>query len=272
MCTTVLHLGGFALRSKQFRKKEGRGMTAESEKDIEGLLKIGRIVGLAIQAMREALEPGMTTAELDAIGEKVLRQHGARSAPQLVYKFPGATCISINDEVAHGIPGARVVQPGDIVNLDVSAELNGYFADAGETVGVPPVKPETEHLLQCGREALARAIEAAHAGNKLNSIGRAVQTQAESCGYNVIRELSGHGVGRSIHEKPSVPNYFTHRAKENLTEGLVITLEPFLTPGTGRIYTADDGWTIKTVDGKGFAQFEHTVIITKDKPILVTAV
>ena len=247
-------------------------MTVESARDIEGLLRIGRIVGLTIQAMREALEPGITTAELDAIGEKFLRENGARSAPQLVYKFPGATCISVNDEVAHGIPGSRVIQPGDVVNLDVSAELGGYFADAGETVAVPPVKPETEHLINCAREALAHAIEAAQEGSRINSIGRAVQTHAEQCGYNVIRDLSGHGVGKSIHEKPSVPNYFTHRAKDHLTDGLVITLEPFLTPGTGRIYTSDDGWTIKTVDGKGFAQFEHTVIITKDKPILVTAV
>lgn len=247
-------------------------MTVESERDIEGLLRIGRIVGLTIQTMREALEPGMTTGELDAIGERYLKANGARSAPQITYKFPGATCISVNDEVAHGIPGARVIQPGDVVNIDVSAELDGYFADAGETVGVPPVTAETERLLRCGRRALASAIEAARVGNRLNSIGRAVQSEAERCGYNIIRDLSGHGVGRGIHEKPSVPNYYTHRAKDHLTEGLVITLEPFLTPGTGRIYTADDGWTIKTVDGKGFAQFEHTVIITKDKPILVTAV
>ncbi|MEP7292643.1 MAG: type I methionyl aminopeptidase [Chloroflexota bacterium] len=247
-------------------------MSIESERDIEGLLRIGRIVGLAIQTMREALEPGMTTAELDGVGERFLLSNGARSAPQLAYKFPGVTCISINDEVAHGIPGARVVQPGDVVNIDVSAELDGYFADAGETVGVPPVSVETERLLKCGRRALARAIEAARAGNRLNSIGRAVQSEAERCGYNVIRDLSGHGVGRAIHEKPSVPNYYSHRARETLTEGLVITLEPFLTPGTGRIYTAEDGWTIKTADGKPFAQFEHTIIITKDKPILVTAV
>lgn len=247
-------------------------MSIESPEDIQGLLRIGRIVGLAIRAMRDALEPGISTAELDAIGERFLKENGARSAPQLVYKFPGATCISVNDEVAHGIPGERVIQPGDIVNLDVAAELNGYFADSGETVAVPPVTAETERLLKCARRALNSAIDAAHAGNRLNAIGRAVQGEAERCGFNVIRELSGHGVGRSIHEKPSVPNFYTHRAKEHLTDGLVITLEPFLTPGTGRIYTADDGWTIKTTDGKPFAQFEHTVIITNGKPILVTAV
>jgi methionyl aminopeptidase len=247
-------------------------MSIESADDIKGLLKIGRIVGLAILAMRDALEPGMTTAELDAIGEKFLKQNGARSAPQLAYKFPGATCISINDEVAHGIPGKRVIQPGDVVNIDVSAELDGYYADSGMTVPVPPVTAETERLLECARRALARAIDAAQAGNRINAIGRAVQTEAERCGYNIIRDLSGHGVGRKIHEKPSVPNYFTNRAKEKLTDGMVITLEPFLTPGNGKIYTAADGWTLKTTDHKPFAQFEHTIIVTQDKPILVTAV
>ncbi len=247
-------------------------MSIESEKDITGLLRIGRIVGMAIQAMRDALEPGMTTADLDAVGERFLKQNGARSAPQLAYKFPGVTCISVNDEVAHGIPGQRVIQAGDIVNIDVSAELNGYYADSGFTVPVPPVTPETQRLIDCAQQALASAINAAQAGAHINAIGRAVQNEAERCGYTVIRELSGHGVGRRIHEKPSVPNYFTNRAKERLTEGLVITLEPFLTLGSGRIYTADDGWTIKTVDKKPFAQFEHTIIVTKDKPILVTAV
>ncbi len=247
-------------------------MSIESANDIAGLLRIGKIVGLAIKAMREALEPGITTADLDAVGARFLRENGARSAPQLAYKFPGATCISVNDEVAHGIPGSRVIAAGDIVNIDVSAELDGYFADAGETVGVPPVTADTERLLECARRALDRAIEAAHAGNRINAIGRAVQTEAERGGYHVIRDLSGHGVGRGIHEKPSVPNFYSNRASQRLTEGLVITLEPFLTTGTGRIYTAADRWTIKTMDGKPFAQFEHTIIVTKDKPILVTAV
>ncbi len=137
---------------------------------------------------------------------------------------------------------------------------------------MPPVKPETERLLAASRRALEHAIAAATAGNRINAIGRAVQTEAEHSGYNIIRELSGHGVGRRIHENPSIPNYFTNRAKDRLTEGLVITIEPFLTPGSGRVYTADDGWTIKTVDQQPFAQFEHTLIITDGQPVLVTAV
>jgi methionyl aminopeptidase len=248
-------------------------MSIESANDIAGLLRIGRIVGEAIREMRDALVPGITTGDLDAIGERFLKAHGAQSAPQLAYKFPGATCISVNDEVAHGIPGKRVIQEGDIVNIDVSAELNGYWADSGVTVPVPPVKPEVERLCECAQQALTSAIDAARAGNRINAIGRAVQDEASRCGFNIIRDLAGHGVGRGIHEKPSIPNYFTQRAKDRLTEGLVITIEPFLTLGSGKIYTdPNDHWTIKTVDGKPFAQFEHTVIITNDKPILVTAV
>lgn len=247
-------------------------MSIESEKDIEGLMRIGRIVGMALRQMSAALRPGMTTAELDEIGAAFLKSHGARSAPVLVYRFPGATCISVNDEVAHGIPGDRVIQPGDLVNIDVSAELNGYFADTGGTVPVPPVKPDVQRLCDTTRAALSRAIDAARAGKPINAIGRAVQTEAERSGFRIIRELSGHGVGRSIHEKPSVPNYFTNRAKDKLTEGLVITLEPFLTPGGGHIFTDENGWTIKTTDRALGVQYEHTVIITRDRPMLVTAV
>ena len=236
-------------------------------------MRVGRIVGLVLKAMREAVRPGMTTAELDAIGAELLKQHGARSAPQLAYRFPGATCISINDEVAHGIPGSRVIQPTDLVNIDVSAELDGYWADSGASVPMPDATNEARRICECAQKALTRAIETTSAGQHIYAIGKAVETQADKCGYNVIRELSGHGVGRGIHEKPSIPNYFTKRAKDRLTDGLVITLEPFVTTGSGRIYTADDGWTIKTVDAKSItAQYEHTVVVSKGNPILVTAV
>lgn len=247
-------------------------MSVDNERDLQGLLRIGKIVGMAMRTMAEALRPGMTTAQLDAIGAEYLARYGARSAPQLVYRFPAATCISINDEVAHGIASDRVIQPGDVVNIDVSAELGGYFADTGMTVPLAPVRPEAERLCICARRALNRAIEAATAGSKINAIGRVVQQTADECGYRVIRELSGHGVGRNIHEKPTIPNYFTHRAKDRLSEGLVITLEPFVTNGSGAVYTADDGWTIKTADGSLFAQFEHTAIIRRGRPTLVTAV
>lgn len=247
-------------------------MSIDSERDLRGLLAIGRIVGETLQVMIRALEPGMTTRDLDYIGETYLKKHGAQSAPRLAYNFPGGTCISINEEIAHGIPGDRIIQPGDLVNIDVSAEMGGYIADTGASIPVPPVPPEIDKLCSHTRRALDRAISAAQEGNRINAVGRVVQDEAQKGGFNIIRELSGHGVGRKIHEKPSVPNYFTNRAKDKLTDGLVITLEPFLTFGAGKIFTDDDGWTIKTADGKRSAQYEHTIIINGDKPILVTAV
>jgi len=247
-------------------------MSIDSQEDIIALMKIGRIVGLTLRHMLGQVRTGMSTAELDAIGEAFLKSHGARSAPILAYNFPGYTCISINDEAAHGIPGERVIQPGDMVNIDVSAELNGYWADNGASMIVPPVSPEKQRLCDYTKKALEAAIDAARAGQPIHAVGRIIENVARSGHYSTIRELPGHGVGRHIHEKPSIPNYFERRANQKLTEGLVITLEPFLSTGKGRIKTDPDGWTLRTTDGGLVAQYEHTVIITKDRPILVTAV
>lgn len=248
-------------------------MSIESDNDLIGLMNIGRICALTMLHMAKHLEPGMTTAELDRVGAAFLEKHGARSAPILTYKFPGSTCISINEEVAHGIPSERVVQAADMVNIDVSAELNGYMADTGGTFLVPPTTPEKERLCYFTKLALERSLDAARAGQPLNAIGRAVETEAKRGGYNVIRELGGHGIGRKLHEDPrNVHNFFNPRVKQKLTEGLVMTIEPFFNTGRGKIVTAKDGWTLKTTDGSLTAQYEHTVIITKDRPILVTAV
>jgi methionyl aminopeptidase len=248
-------------------------MSIENDKDIVGLMKIGRVVALTMYHMADAMKPGMTTAELDAIGAKFLAEHGARSAPILTYKFPGHTCISINDEAAHGIPGSRVIQEGDLVNIDVSAELEGYFADTGGSFPVPPISAEKQRLLDATRKALDAAIGAARAGQPLNAIGRAVEKVAKPAGYKIIRELGGHGVGRKLHEPPhAVPHYFERKARRKMQEGMVMTLEPFLTTGAIHVKTQPDGWTLKTTDGSLSAQFEHTVIITNGKPILVTAV
>jgi methionyl aminopeptidase len=248
-------------------------MIVATEKDLLGLTRIGQICGVVLQEMIGALRPGITTRELDEIGSRALMKHHARSAPILVYKYPGVTCISINDEAAHGIPGDRVVQPGDLVNIDVSAELDGYFADTGASVPVPPVAPESQALCDATQTALDAAIEAVRAGEPLNVIGREVEAIARKGGYRIIRELGGHGVGRGLHEPPrNVPNFFTPRAKERLVDGQVLTIEPFLTPGSGKIFTAKDGWTLKTVDGKPAAQYEHTLVITAKKPVLITKV
>lgn len=248
-------------------------MSIDSDKDIVALMRIGRVVGLTLKHMQDAVRPGMTTAELDAIGAAFLQQHGARSAPIITYNYPAHTCISINDEAAHGIPGDRVIEAGDLVNIDVSAELDGYFADTGASMQVPPFSPEKQRLCEATKAALNAAIHAVKAGQPINVIGKAVEPVAQRYGYSIITELGGHGVGRKLHEPPhSVPHHFDRRARTRLTEGMVMTLEPFLTTGGSRIKTDPDGWTLRTVDGSLAAQYEHTVIITKDKPILVTAV
>ncbi len=248
-------------------------MTIDDERDLEQLKIIGRIVALTLQAMIQKLEPGVTTRELDAAGKAVLEEHGAHSAPQLIYNFPGATCISVNTAAAHGIPGDQVIQPGDVVNLDVSAELNGYFADTGATIPVPPVAPEIKQLCGCARQALTSAIQAAQAGKRLNAIGKAAEAQARRCGFNVIRPLHGHGIGRALHEEPrNVRNYFYRRDSRILREGMVIAIEPFLTAGEGNIYEDSDGWTLRTTDGAIPAQYEHTIVVTRGEAIILTTV
>ncbi|KXK21248.1 MAG: methionine aminopeptidase, type I [Chloroflexi bacterium OLB15] len=248
-------------------------MTVESEGDLKSLMRIGQIVGETVRIMAEALRPGITTKELDEIGAAYLKKHHARSAPILTYKYPGYTCISINDEAAHGVPGSRVVKAGDLVNIDVSAELDGYFADTGASFPVPPITPEAEFLCDCTQMALDAALDVVSDGQRMNVIGRAVESIASKAGLHIIRDLGGHGIGRGLHETPrNVPNYYTNRAKERLVDGMVMTIEPFLTYGSGRIFTAKDGWTLKTSDGQLAAQYEHTIVITKGKPILVTAV
>lgn len=246
-------------------------MSIDGKQDIEGLQRIGAIVGEARDAMGAAVAPGISTAELDAIGRQVLDRYGARSAPQLAYNFPGTTCISVNDDVAHGIPSSqRVLRAGDLVNIDVSAELDGYWADTGASFPVGEVSGQCRALLKATRQALDDAMEEARAGAPLHNIGRVVEKRAKRCGFKVIRNLCGHGVGRYIHEEPQVPNTFHPRDRTLLQEGWVITIEPFFTTRATTAVTAADGWTLRTPDGSRGAQFEHTLIITRDRPIVVT--
>jgi methionyl aminopeptidase len=246
-------------------------MTIETHEDVLALQRIGRIVAQVLQRMLAAAEPGITTAELDAIGAQALAAHGARSAPQLAYDFPGATCISVNEEAAHGIPGARVLQRGDVVNIDVSAELDGYFADTGGTCIVPPAQPRDTRLCHAAREALQRAMRQASAGRPLNGIGRAIEATARQHGLRVIRNLASHGVGRALHEEPKeIAGYYEPRDRRVLREGMVITIEPFLSTKSREVVEADDGWTLLGAPGNRSAQYEHTMIITKGEPIVVT--
>jgi methionyl aminopeptidase len=246
-------------------------MSIDSEEDLRGLREAGRVVSLTLRAMRDALRAGMTTAEVDAIGREALERHGAHSAPEMVYGFPGANCISVNDEAVHGIPGVRCIEPGDLIKLDVTAELGGYMADAAITVAVPPATPESEGLARCAELAMWKGIRAARAGRPISTIGRAVERCVEEEGFFVLRELAGHGIGRTIHEPPSVPNFETHRARAPLTDGLVITIEPIISAGSRWTRTSNDGWTVRTRDGSRAAHFEHTLVVTRDKPLVLTA-
>lgn len=204
-------------------------MTVESQQDIDGILNTGRVVAYVRDAMLNAVEPGMTTAELDKLGAELLDRFGAKSAPRVTYNFPGATCISINEEAAHGIPGPRVIQAGDIVNVDVSAELDGYFADTGGTIVVPPVATVKARLCHATQLALKNALAEARAGAPINRIGKAVQRTAKSHGFKVIKNLAGHGVGRSLHEEPEdIVGYFDRRDTRRLQLGQVLAIEPFL--------------------------------------------
>ncbi len=246
-------------------------MTIETQSDITALHRIGKIVASTLHHMLDGAEPGMTTRELDAIGAQLLAKHGARSAPQLTYNFPGATCISINEEAAHGIPGDRVIRAGDVLNIDVSAELDGYFADTGGTRVVPTTNAQKTRLCHATRTALAQAMKAARAGRPLNGIGAAIERTARTYGFKVIENLGSHGVGRALHEAPEyIAGYYDPSDTRVLTEGMVITIEPFLSTKSRIVSETDDGWTLAGAPGNLSAQYEHTMIITRGDPIVVT--
>lgn len=247
-------------------------MSIESYKDLLALREVGRIVRLALEAMAGRVRAGVTTAELADIGGKVMRQNGARSAPRLVYGFPGDVLISLNDEAVHGIPShSRSVRAGDLVKLDVTFEKNGYMADAAVTVPVEPVSGQARRLVACAERAFQKAMKVARADHRVNEIGRAVEREVRRSGFRVIRELGGHGIGRTIHEEPSVPNFNDPSVKQRLTAGLVITVEPIISMGSGTPVDSSDGWTVKTADGSLSAHYEHTIVITEGAPILLTA-
>jgi methionyl aminopeptidase len=248
-------------------------MSINSPEQFEKLRACGMIVGKALRAMAAEVRAGVTTAELCEIGSRVLAEHGARSSPPMVYGFPGDVCISVNDEVVHGIPGDRVIQPGDLVKLDLTAEKGGYHTDSAMSIEVAPssTKGKARELAHCAERAFRQALGVARAGNRTKDIGRAVEREVRRRGFQVVKELGGHGIGRTIHEPPSVPNYADFSAQHKLTEGLVITIEPIIAAGTGEVSLDKDGWTYRTVDGSLSAHYEHTIVITRGEPVLLTA-
>jgi methionyl aminopeptidase len=247
-------------------------VTIEHEDDLVALKRIGAIVAGVLAEMARAVTIGISTGELDAIGRDALVRQGATSAPQKAYKFPGATCISVNDALAHGIPSDRcVLRDGDLVNIDVSAELDGYWADTGASFAVGTIKPRHQKLLDATKSALAEGMAVSRAGQPLAGIARAVEHRARQSGFSVVENISGHGVGRFIHEAPHVANTLAYAEKKAMWEGLVMTIEPFFTTGARRVAQDKDGWTLRTPDGSLGAQFEHTFVVTKGEPIVLTA-
>jgi methionyl aminopeptidase len=246
-------------------------MSINEPGELAGMRAAGEVVRFMLEAMKEQVRPGITTGELDELGAGVMREHGAQSAPALVYAFPGVSCISLNDEAVHGIPGKRALQQGDLVKLDVTVEKDGFMADAAVTVPVGEVTEERQNLVACAERAFAKAMLVARAGFRVWEIGRAVEREVRRSGFSVIRELAGHGIGRTIHEEPRVPNFADAQSNQVLTEGLVITVEPIIAAGSGRVFIAPDKWTMVTADHRPSAHYEHTLVITKGAPLLLTA-
>lgn len=246
-------------------------MSITSDADWRGLKEVGRVVRLTLDTLVAHAHPGVTTGELDRLALEIFEVNDARSAPAVTYGFPGTVLISVNDEIVHGIPGRRLLKRGDIVKLDVTAEKDGYVADAALTVVLDGASQTARQLAQCAQEAFEAALAVARAGNPVNAIGRAVESTVRRYGYSVVRALEGHGVGRAIHEAPAVPNWFNARQTDVLTDGLVITIEPLIASGAGDAYEDVDGWTIRTNDGSLAAHHEHTLVITSGEPILLTA-
>ncbi|QLY24950.1 type I methionyl aminopeptidase [Bdellovibrio sp. KM01] len=249
-------------------------MIVKTEAELEGLKKIGKVVANCLQYMSRQVEPGMTTKELDELGGAYLAKYGARSGPILVYDFPGHTCISLNHEAAHGVPSdKKIIRAGDLINIDVSAELNGFFADNGGSFTVPPGRPEDVRLLEATKKALENAIAGVKAGIKLNTIGQRVEQIADEYGYTIIENLGSHGVGKSLHEAPEfIPGYFDSKDDRRLKEGHVITIEPFLSTGAHYVdEVKGDKWTLVTSSPEHrTAQFEHTMVVLKDRALILT--
>lgn len=244
----------------------------KSAREIEAIARAGAIVAELLEALKGEVVPGVSTGELDEFAEAFIRDHeGAAPAFKGLYGFPATLCTSVNEEVVHGIPSrTRVLQEGDILKVDVGVELNGWYADAALTYPVGEIAPEVQRLLDVTREALARGIEAAVPGNRIGDIGAAIQGTADAAGFNVVRELVGHGVGRQPHEEPQVPNVGRPGQGTLLREGMVLAIEPMINAGAFQVKTLGDGWTVVTADGSRSAHFEHTVAVLGPRPRILT--
>jgi methionyl aminopeptidase len=241
-----------------------------SAREIDQLRKANAIVAEVLEKLTPAVAPGVTTSELDQIAERVILSRGAIPAFKGYRGFPCSACISINEQVVHGIPDSRKLREGDIVSIDVGTNLNGYFGDAAITLPVGEVDREGKRLLEVTEKALSIGIEMARVGNRLFDISHAIQAWVESHGFSVVRDFVGHGIGQSLHEEPQIPNFGSPRQGPRLERGMIFALEPMVNEGTYEVKILRDGWTVVTADGKRSAHFEHTIAITDGEPEILS--
>lgn len=247
-------------------------MSISSETDINGLKKASEAVALTLKKMREYAKVGMSTLDLDEYGRICLKEFGARSAPKLTYGFPGWTCISVNHEAAHGIPSDKtLLKEGDLINIDVSAELGGYWADNGGSFVLGADIQKLSPLVEASKTILKNALAHVRDGFRINELGRFIQTEAHKKGFKVIKNLVGHGIGRSLHEDPKeIPCFYDVFNRKKFENNSVVAIETFISTGSSYVNQGADGWTLKTGDGSFVAQHEHTLIVTKNNPIILT--
>ena len=249
-------------------------MSIDGQHDIEGLKQAGALVTRVLKTMKEQSKAGMSTWELDQIAKEIFEETGAKSAPNKDYEFPGYTCISVNEVAAHGIPSKEIIlQPGDLINIDVSAELHGYYADTGHSFQIAPFSKEITKLCVSSRAATYKLASKIKDGMPLSTLGKMIEKEAHSRGYKVIRNLCSHGLGKKLHEYPDeILPFYDRNEKRILRSGMVITLEPFLSMGAREVEELDDGWSLATPDHSFVAQNELSMIITKGKPIILTPI
>jgi methionyl aminopeptidase len=246
-------------------------MIVKTQEELDALKEIGKICGTIRDEMVKMTKPGITTKVLDDFAGELFAKYGAISGPKGEYDFPGFTCISVNEEVAHGIPSSRVIQEGDLVNIDVSGSKNGFFADTGLSFVVGEGDPVLYQICEVAKKAFEAGLTKIKVGGKKNQIGKVVYQTARANGFTVIKNLTGHGVGRALHEEPNhICNYYDKWDKELLKEGMVLAFEPFISTGAEEVYQKNDGWTFATYEKSFVAQIEHTVVVTKEGPLIIT--
>ena len=244
----------------------------KNNQEIDLMRKAGKIVAETLLLVEEKVRPGITTAELDRIAEEFITKHGAKPSFKGLYGFPASLCISVNEQVVHGIPGGYVLKDGDIISVDCGANINGFHGDAARTFGVGNISEEANKLINVTKESFFNGIEYAKVGNRLTDISHGIQSYVEASGFSVVRDFVGHGIGRVVHEDPEVPNYGRPGRGPKLVEGMALAIEPMVNVGSYKVKTLSDDWTVVTSDGSLSAHYENTIVILPDGPEILTLI